>query len=47
MLNLGPVAGPLAVKANIIALQLPIIETPAEVLLGLASVNALELVHCL
>ncbi len=33
-LNLGPAAGP--VQANIIDLQLPIIETRAEVLLGLA-----------
>ncbi len=38
-LNLGPAAGP--VQANITDLQLPIIETRAEGLLGLARADAL------
>ena len=37
-LNLGPAAGP--AQAYIIVLQLPIIETRAEVLLGLARADA-------
>ena len=37
-LNLGPAAGP--VQAYTIVLQLPIIETRAEVLLGLARADA-------
>ncbi len=36
-LNLGPAAGP--AQANITDVQLPIIETRAEVLLGLAGAN--------
>ena len=36
-LNLGPAAGP--AQANITDLQLPIIETRAEVLLGLAGAD--------
>ena len=37
-LSLGPAAGP--VQANITVLQLPLIETRAEVLLGLARADA-------
>jgi hypothetical protein len=37
-LNLGPAAGP--AQANTTVLQLPIIETRAEVLLGLARADA-------
>ncbi len=39
-LNLGPAAGP--AKANITDLQLHIIETRAEVLLGLARADVLD-----
>ena len=39
-LNLGPAAGP--VQANITVLQLPIIETRAEVLLGLARADGVD-----
>jgi hypothetical protein len=39
-LNLGPAAGP--VQAYTLVLQLPIIETRSEVLLGLARVDDVE-----
>ncbi len=39
-LNLGPAAGP--AQANLTDLQLPIIETRAEVLLGLARADDLN-----
>ena len=42
-LNLGPAAGP--AQANTTVLQLPIIETRAEGLLGLARADGLLLFH--
>ncbi len=44
-LNLGPAAGP--AQANITDLQLPIIETRAEILLGLARADGVTVTQVL